>query len=82
MAIWAIWKSRNKNSILNQDVAPSETREVLKELTRDLIRKSWNATRFLEDGRRKTQQRTIKTLWADGKFVEFNPKTGPAVDFS
>jgi hypothetical protein len=27
MTIWAIWKSRNKNSINDQDVAPSETRE-------------------------------------------------------
>jgi len=82
MTIWAIWKSRNKNSILNQDVTPNETREVLKGLISDLIRKSWNATRFMEDGRRLKQQRTIKSLWADGKFAKFDPKTGPAVDFS
>jgi len=82
MTIWAIWKSRNKNSILDQDVAPSETREVLKELIRDLIRKSWNATRFMEGGRRLTRQRAFKTLWADGRFADFNPKTGPSVDFT
>ena len=77
-----MWKSRNKNSILDQVVAPSETREVLKELIRDLIRKSWNATRFMEGGRRLTRQRAIKTLWAARRFAVFNPKTGPSVDFT
>jgi len=81
MTIWAIWKSRNKHSILDQDVASSETRAVLKELIRDLIRKRWNATRFME-GRRSIRQRTIKTFWADGRFADFNPKTGPSVDFT
>jgi len=70
MTIWAIWKSRNKNSILDQDVAPSKTREVLKELIGDLIRKSWNATRFMEGRRRSTRQRAIKTLWADGRVAD------------
>jgi len=37
MTIWIIWKSRNNNSILDQDVAPSETREVQKGLIRDII---------------------------------------------
>src|SRR5882757_1529614 len=82
MTIWAIWKSRNKNSILNQDVAPGETREVLKELIRDLIRKGWIVTCFMEDRRRLKWRCTIKTLWADGKFANFDLKTGPAVDFS
>jgi len=53
MTISSIWKSRNKNTIPNQDVTPNETRETLKELIQDLIRKSWNATRFMEEGRRK-----------------------------
>ena len=52
MTIWAIWKSRNKNSINNQDIATNETREVLKDLLSDLVRRSWNATRFIEGGRR------------------------------
>ena len=51
MTIWAIWKSRNKNSINNQDVAVNETREVLKDLLSDLVRKSWNVTRFIEGSR-------------------------------
>jgi len=79
MTIWAIWTSRNKFSILDQDVAPSETREALKELIRDLIRKIRNATHFMEGGR-LIRQRAIKTLWADGRFVNFNHKTGPSVD--
>jgi len=43
MTIWAIWKSRNKNTIQDQVVTPNETRETLKELIRDIIRKSWNS---------------------------------------
>jgi len=37
MTIWAIWKSRNKNTILDLEAVPSETRDTLKELIRDLI---------------------------------------------
>ena len=44
----AIWKSRNKNSINDQDVAPRETNETLKELVADLVRKSWNTRRLME----------------------------------
>ncbi len=43
MTIWAIWKSRNKNSITGQDVASSETREALQDLLSDPIRGSWKA---------------------------------------
>jgi len=68
MAIWAIWKSRNKSAISDQDGSPNETSETLKELIQAQIRKSWNATRFLEGKRKLTQQRIIQTLWADGKL--------------
>ena len=51
MTLWAIWKSRNKNSIRNQDAAANETREVLKHLLSDMVRKSWNATHFIEGDR-------------------------------
>jgi hypothetical protein len=40
MTIWPIWKSRNKNSINNHDVAISGAKEELKELLRDLITKA------------------------------------------
>ncbi len=82
MTIWAIWKSRNKNAINNQDVAPNETREVMKELISDLVRKSWNATRFMEGGRRLNRQRELRSLWADKRLVDFDQKSGPTVDFS
>ena len=49
MTVWAIWKSRNKDS---KDVATAEAQEVLKVLITDLVRKSWNATCFMEGGRR------------------------------
>jgi hypothetical protein len=52
MIIWAIWKLRNKNSINDQDVAAGNARKELKGLIKDLIMKSWNATRFMEGGRR------------------------------
>ena len=79
MTIWAIWKSRNNKTINDQDIASSEATRILKELIRDLMRKSWNATRFL-GGRRMTRQRALRTLWADGHLIELDPKTGPAVD--
>jgi hypothetical protein len=81
MTIWAIWKTRNKNSINNQEVSTGEAREELVRLLKDLITKSWNATRFLEGGRRKNRQRALRTLWAEMRLVDFDPKTGPAFDF-
>ena len=66
----------------NQDIATNETRETLKELITDLIRKSWNATRFMEGARRKNRQHDLRNLWADKQLVDFDLKTGPTVDFS
>jgi len=82
ITIWSIWKSRNKCTILDQDVTPNETRETLKEQIKDLIRKRWNATRLMEEGERKTQQREIRKVWADKKFADFGPKSGPTFDLS
>jgi hypothetical protein len=82
MTIWAIWKSRNKNTISDQDVAQQEATETLKGLLTDLIRKSWNATRFMEDARRAIRQRYLCKLWADKRFADLDLKTGPTVDFS
>jgi len=82
MAIWAIGKSRNKTAITNQDVSPNETAETLKGRIQAQVRKSWNATRFLEGKRKLAQQRIIQALWVDGKLTDFRPKSGPVVDFS
>ena len=82
LTIWAIWKTRNKCAINNQEIAPTEASVTLKELISDLIRKSWNATRFMEGSKRIDRQHDLRTLWADEKLVVFDPKTGPNVDFS
>ena len=82
MTIWAIWKIRNKISINNQDVHPGETRDTLKDLIKDLVRKSWNATRFMEGDWRLIRQCELRTLWADKRFADFDLKKGPTVDFS
>ena len=82
MTVWAIWKSRNKNSISDQEVTPHETRETLKGTITDLIRKSWNTTRFMESGEKKTRQRILRTLWADKRFADFDLTEGPKVDFT
>ena len=73
MTIWSIWKSRNKNTILNQDVTPNETRETLKELIQDLIRKA---------GTQEIRQREIRKIWADKKFASFDAKTGLTTELS
>jgi hypothetical protein len=82
MTIWAIWKTRNKSAIISQDITPSETRETLKGLLSDLVRKSWNATRFMEGKRRLDRQHDLRNLWADKKLVDFDLKAGPTIDFS
>ena len=65
MAVWAIWKSRNEKSINDQAVAACLAKEVLKGLIKDLVRKSWNATHFMEGSRRMDCQTTLRALWAD-----------------
>ncbi len=54
----------------------------LKELISDIIRKSWNATRFMEGVRRLDRQCELRTLWADKRLVDFDLKTGPNINFS
>ena len=66
----------------DQDVAANGTREVLKDLLSDLVRKSWNATGSIEGGRRLNRQRKLRALWADKRFADFDHNTGPTVDFS
>ena len=77
MAVWAIWKSRNRSAILDRNTSTTETAETFKELIQDQIRKSWNATRFLEGKRKELQRRAIKATWAEGSLTDFNRKTGP-----
>ena len=53
----------------NQEVMMIEARETLKNLITDLVRESWNATRFMEDGRRLDRQHVLWTLWADKQLT-------------
>ena len=82
MTVWAIWKSKIKSSIYNQDVTPNETTQLLKELISDLIKKNWNATRFMEAGSKATRQRNLRKLWVVDRLTKFDPKEGPTVDFN
>ena len=82
MTIWAIWKLNLKSSINNQDVSPNETPQILKELMSDLIKKSWNATRFMEEGSKATGHRALQRLWAEDRLTKFDPIKGPTVDFT
>jgi len=82
MTIWAIWKSRNKNTINNQDVVPNETIETLKEMISNLVRNSWIATKFMEPKRKTIRQRKVRSLWGDGSFVDFDANPYPTFNFS
>ena len=82
MTLWAIWKSRNKNTINNQDVVPNETIEILKDMISSLIRNSWIATKFMEPTRRMKRQRKLRSLWGDGNFVDFDANPYPTINFS
>jgi hypothetical protein len=77
MSIWAIWKSRNKNTISDQDVARQEATKTLKGLQTDLVRKSWNAMRFMDGARRAIRQRYHRKLWADKRFADLDLKQVP-----
>ena len=81
LPVWAIWKSRNKSSINNQDVSPNEMAETLRNIISDLVRKSWNANKFMENRARKIRQRKLRILWADIQFADFDHTQGPTVDF-
>ncbi len=82
MTTWAIWKSKIKNSINDQDVTTQETTQTLKGQISDLVRKSWNATRFMTEEMKANQQSDLRKLWAEGSLTNFGPRSGPIVDFT
>jgi len=82
MTVWAIWKSKIKISIQNQDVTPNETTQILKGLLTDLLTKSWNATRFMEEDRKLKKQKKLRKLWAEKKLTKFDPLAGPQINFT
>jgi hypothetical protein len=82
MTIWAIWKSKIKKSINNQDVAPNEMTQTLKETLSDVTRNSWNATRTMEGSSKVIRQRELRKLWADKRMTEFDLVSGPHINFT
>jgi len=82
MTVWAIWKSKIKISIQNQDVTPNETTQILTGLLTDQVTKSWNATRFMEEGKRVRKQRKLRKLRAEEKLTKFDPLAGPQINFT
>ena len=75
-------KSKLKSSIHSLDVTPNETTQLLREMITDLIKKSWNPTRFMEAGSKATRQRNLRKMWAADRLTEFDPKEGPTVNFN
>lgn len=67
LTIWAKWKTRNRSAISDQDIAPTETGEYLKELISDLIRKSRNATRLWK---------AVEGWFASTTFALYRPTRG------
>jgi len=82
MTVWAIWISKIKISIQNQDVTPNETTQLLKGLLTDLVTKSWNATHFMEESKRVRKQKKLRKLWAEEKLTKFDPLVGPQINFT
>jgi len=80
--VWAIWKSKIKISIQNQNVTPNETTQLLKGLLTELVTKSWNATRFMEEGKRVRKRKKLRKLWAEEKLTKFDPLAGPQINFT
>ena len=82
MTIWAIWKSKIKNSINDENVPIHETTQMLKAQISNLIRNSWNAMCFMEENRKASRRQGIRKLWADERLTNFDPERGPKVDYA
>ena len=78
--VWAIWKSKIKISIQNQDVTPNETTQILKGLLTDLVIKSWNTAHFMEEDKKLRKQKKPRKLWAKKNLTKFDPLAGPCTD--
>jgi len=52
------------------------------ELEPDLVTKSWNATRFMEEDKRVRKQKKLRKLWAEEKLTKFDPLAGPQINFT
>ena len=52
LTTWVIWKSRNKSTMNNEEISTIEAKETLKNLVTDLVRRSWNMTKYKEKCRK------------------------------
>ena len=82
LTTWAIWKSRNKSTMNNEEISTIEAKETLKNLVTDLVRRSWNATKYMEKRRKVMRQNELRSLWAEDRLTNFAHKQGPIVDFT
>ena len=48
LTTWVIWKRRNKNTMNNKEITTIKAKETLKHLVTDLVRRSWNAMKYME----------------------------------
>jgi len=60
----------------------NETTQILKGLLTDLLTKSWNARRFMEEDRKLKKQKKLRKLWAEIKLTKFDPLAGPQINFT
>jgi hypothetical protein len=81
MTTWAIWKVRNKHAILSQPVTPSEASNLLIELLKENLTKSWTALKFESDKAKTRKEHRLRKLWADGKLVHLETGKNPIFDF-
>ena len=58
------------------------TVESLEEQIRDLVRKSWNAIRFLEGNKKRFRRPALRVLWAHKHFAFLDSRSDPPFDFS
>ena len=66
----------------NEEITTTEAKETLKHLVTDLVRRSWNATKYMEKRRKVIRQKELHSLWADKRLTNFDHKKGPIVDFT
>jgi hypothetical protein len=64
LAVWAIWKARNERAICPERPTTAESASsILKEVLKDIIKKSWISTNFEPENRRQKCATKLTTLW-------------------
>ena len=66
----------------NKEITMTEAKETLKHLVTDLVRRSWNAMKYMEKRRKVIRQNELHSLWADNRLTNFDHKKGLIMDFT